>query len=99
MRGYDLTGKKFNRLTVLEVAESRPRFNKAGVQTGTRKYWKCRCECGKELNVVASSIVHGKTKSCGCYKTDYLKTRRGGQTQNWKGGEHIKESKGHSSRS
>lgn len=29
--------------------------------------WKCRCKCGKEVNVPTSRLKNGNTKSCGCY--------------------------------
>ena len=28
----------------------------------------CRCDCGKEVVVVGSSLRRGNTKSCGCLK-------------------------------
>lgn len=34
---------------------------------GNRKIrWKCRCDCGNELEVYTSSLNSGKTQSCGC---------------------------------
>lgn len=53
----DLTGQKFNRLTVLERAEN----SKCG-----KARWLCRCECGNEVIVLGSSLTSGHTKSCGC---------------------------------
>jgi len=62
----DLTGKIFERLTVLsEVGK-----NKFG-----QILWKCRCECGNETNVCGSFLKSGHTKSCGCYKKDSEKIR------------------------
>ena len=57
----DLTGKRFGKLTVLERAESK----------NGRTYWKCKCDCGNELNVIASNLLRGNTKSCGCSSTEY----------------------------
>lgn len=57
----DLTGQKFGRLTVLERAESK----------NGRTYWKCRCDCGEEVNVIASNLLRGNTKSCGCFTVEY----------------------------
>ena len=48
-------GNKYGRLTVIERAE-----NKNGVR------WRCRCECGKEIEVLGTSLRSGNTKSCGC---------------------------------
>lgn len=56
----DLTGRKFNRLTVLERDCLHPRGHKQSV------YWICVCECG-EMTVVSSySLTSNYTKSCGC---------------------------------
>ena len=53
----DLTGQKFNRLTVLnEVLERK----------GGRIYWHCKCDCGKEVDVRGDSLRDGSIKSCGC---------------------------------
>lgn len=52
----DLTGQKFNYLTVLY-----PIFNEDN--TFSRK-WHCRCDCGKELDIYSQAL---KTQiSCGC---------------------------------
>lgn len=52
----DLTGKKFNKLTVLGVDHIR----------GKSYYWKCKCDCGNETVVYGGALVNGHTKSCGC---------------------------------
>ena len=64
----DLTGRKFDRLTVKEFSHSE----------GCMYYWKCKCECGKEILVTRSNLVNGNTKSCGCLKQEVnaSKTRR-----------------------
>ena len=56
----DLTGLKFNRLTVLYRSPSR----------NGKTYWHCKCDCGKELDVWAPDLKSGHTKSCGCYKNE-----------------------------
>lgn len=33
-------------------------------------YYHCRCECGTERDVKKYNLVHGVTKSCGCYSKD-----------------------------
>lgn len=58
----DRTGQKFSRLTVVCRAESRILSGKL------RTYWRCQCECGEEIEVLAESLVTGNTKSCGCAK-------------------------------
>ena len=52
----ELTGKTYNRLTVVEFAERRK----------GKIYLKCKCSCGNETIVEKYSLVHGNTKSCGC---------------------------------
>jgi hypothetical protein len=56
----NLTGKKFGRLTA--IAEHSKKHRKI--------IWSCKCECGKEVNVIGSDLVRGKTKSCGCLKKE-----------------------------
>ena len=65
----DLTGKRFERLTVLEYA-------------GKEK-WKCKCDCGNEIITSGSGLRYGHTKSCGCYRKDYPKLtyKTHGETQ------------------
>lgn len=54
-RLIDLTGKRFGHWTVLSYV--------------TRSRWKCQCDCGTILDVIASNLSRGRTKSCGCYKS------------------------------
>ena len=56
----DLTGQKFNYLTVLEY-EGRKK---------SRTMWKCQCECGKITYVDSNSLKTGNTKACGCHQSD-----------------------------
>lgn len=53
----DLTGHRFERLTVIERADN----CKSG-----RSMWWCKCDCGKEICVIGQNLVRGSTKSCGC---------------------------------
>lgn len=61
----DLSGKKFNRLLVIECVGKRKKS----------VYYKCVCECGKEVITTASCIKSGMTKSCGCLHAEANKTR------------------------
>ncbi|MCD7750724.1 MAG: transcriptional regulator [Lachnospiraceae bacterium] len=56
----DFTGKRFGRLVVTEYA---------GKENGTHR-WKCRCDCGNETIVSQSLLQTGRTKSCGCYRSE-----------------------------
>jgi hypothetical protein len=57
----NLSGKKFNRLTVIEPIKRK---------TGERTKYNCSCECGKEVVIEGSKIKNGHTKSCGCLKKE-----------------------------
>ena len=57
MKTIDRTGQKFGKLTVIE---------QAGRNNLKKVLWKCRCECGNLINVVAGSLKTGNTESCGC---------------------------------
>lgn len=61
----DLTGQRFNRLTVIKVAGK----NKTG-----NYLWLCKCDCGheKEIIVASKDLKTGNTKSCGCYNKERL---------------------------
>jgi hypothetical protein len=60
MKLIDLTGKTFGRLTVIERHGPK----------GRRAYWRCKCECGNETVVVGDTLKSGRTKSCGCLRTE-----------------------------
>lgn len=68
----DLTGKKFNRLTVIGLA--RP-IKQAS--NGTF-FWSCRCDCGNNVDVRAGHITaeKGATTSCGCALIEWLKENK-----------------------
>jgi hypothetical protein len=65
----DLTGQKFGRLTVIEMAE------KVRIKNTTKIYWKCLCDCGNEKNILLGSLRSGRTKSCGCLKSETTKEK------------------------
>ena len=71
----DLTGEKFNKLTVIKLDYER---NKSQ-DTSKRKriYWLCKCDCGNPtlISVDTSKIQSGHTKSCGCLKREKAKNR------------------------
>ena len=65
----DLTGMKFNRLTVLKVDEETTKVKK-------RKCWLCECDCGTIKSVPTSDLKSGKVKSCGCYMREVSRETR-----------------------
>ena len=57
----NLAGKKIGYLKVLEKVSG----------NGVSTIWKCQCErCGNITNIVQSSLLSGRAKSCGCYGRD-----------------------------
>lgn len=58
----NLTGQKFNRWTVLY--ETEPQKDKRGYNM---RVWHCICDCGTEKDVLQSSLLSGKSMSCGCF--------------------------------
>lgn len=64
----DLTGRIFGRLKVIERDEDYISPNGYHLIR-----WKCVCECGNEVCVLASDLRNGDTKSCGCYKKEELR--------------------------
>jgi hypothetical protein len=54
-------GHTYGRLVVLEKAETR-----ASAAGNTRTMWRCRCECGKVVDVTIAKLRNGHTQSCGC---------------------------------
>jgi len=62
----DLTNREFGRLTVKARAS-----NKDG-----KPAWLCKCSCGGEKTVRASSLVRKEgTKSCGCLAKEFMQKR------------------------
>ncbi len=59
----DITGKKFNRLTVLYPTDKRDA--KGSV------IWNCRCDCGKEVDYSYNELLYTNLKSCGCRKEEH----------------------------
>lgn len=61
-KAIDLTGQKFNKLTVMYRVENSKKNCKVR--------WHCHCECGNEVDVVGSDLRSGHTQSCGCYRKE-----------------------------
>ena len=58
----DISGQRFGRLTALEPTENRDRRGNV--------YWRCRCDCGNEIEATEYNLVSGSCKSCGCLKKE-----------------------------
>lgn len=69
----DLTGKTFNRLTVLE-------FDRLDREKGL-SFWKCVCECGNKIVRAGTHVRKGVVKSCGCLALEKSKENISGVKQ------------------
>lgn len=56
-RLIDRAGQRFGKLLVLD---------RYGTNRLKKVMWRCRCDCGNEVCVVAGDLVTGNTSSCGC---------------------------------
>ena len=61
----DLTGQKFNRLTVEQYAGYR--ITKSG---NRHVQWLCKCDCGNNKIVTSKDLKRNAVKSCGCLKKE-----------------------------
>ena len=62
----DLTGSRFGKIVALYAVSEVKEGYGASV-------WRCRCDCGKEINVMYFSLLSGNNKSCGCLKEESQK--------------------------
>lgn len=53
----DLSGLKFNKLTLLKPVKNR-----------NRNYYLCQCDCGKQKTIRGDIVKNGWVKSCGCIR-------------------------------
>lgn len=58
----DLTGKKFERLTVMR---------EVGRNTSRKVLWECLCDCGNIKVTHTGNLRNREAKSCGCYNVEY----------------------------
>ena len=61
----DITGKRYGKLVALYPLG---RTDECGSML-----WRCRCDCGNEVEVSVSALNKGNNKSCGCLKKEYQK--------------------------
>ena len=62
----DLTGQKFNRLTVLKRVSN----SKSG-----NVRWLCKCDCGQTKVIEGRLLKNNSIKSCGCLNRELTKVR------------------------
>lgn len=58
----NLTGQRFGRLVAIEPLKER--------SGNGYVVWRCKCDCGKEVNVQSRYLTGGGTTSCGCYSKE-----------------------------
>ena len=58
---YSIVGKRFGRLTVLELVH---------VSDHGNSYWRCQCDCGVIKTIARFHLLNGHATSCGCYKKE-----------------------------
>ena len=58
----NLTGQAFGRLTAVQPTQERQRGEVV---------WECRCDCGNITFVRSSYLRSGRSKSCGCWHSEY----------------------------
>lgn len=55
-----LLGNRYGRLTVVEEVEN----------DTPQRIWRCKCDCGNEVNVRSYTLTSGHTQSCGCLRSE-----------------------------
>lgn len=71
MPRFNAEGMRFGRL-IAEKRFVKERKLKNG-KCGNRTFYHCKCDCGNFVDVEAYHLIHGHTKSCGCYKIEATK--------------------------
>ena len=54
-----LIGQRFGSLEVIEFARR---------NNSNKLVYRCKCDCGNEIEVIGQHLKNGNTKSCGCYR-------------------------------
>lgn len=73
-RPANIAGQVFGRLTVL---------HRSNIGQPGRRKWLCSCSCGQTTIAIATRLVDGQKRSCGCLVADTLRriATRHGKTQ------------------
>lgn len=62
----DRSGEKFGKLTIISFV---------GKDKSGNVIWRCRCDCGVEVNVLIGNLISGRQVSCGCYNREIVSKR------------------------
>lgn len=63
----DLMGQRFGRLIAIVPI---------GLNKNGNTIWQCKCDCGSIKNILNSSLTSGRTKSCGCLRSETTSKRQ-----------------------
>lgn len=88
MKLIDLTGRTFERLTVIHRGPDH-----VSPKGSTAARWRCACSCGELALVRGDYLKSGKTRSCGCLARELVAEllrrqslgKTGTQSPSWKG--------------
>jgi hypothetical protein len=59
-------GMKFGRLSIVKEVEPKK------YPSGERRKFECLCDCGNQINVFLIHLRSDNTKSCGCFRSEYV---------------------------
>ena len=68
----DIRGKKFARLVAVAFHSTAPNGHAR---------WVFSCDCGEERVIVAASVKHLRSRSCGCLRLDSNRSRAKRQSE------------------
>jgi 5-methylcytosine-specific restriction endonuclease McrA len=76
MKLTNLTGKRYHRLVVLELLPK---------ETNRPRKYLCLCDCGNSIIIATNGLINKRrpTKSCGCFRSEFLKSRTGKNNPNY----------------
>jgi len=74
----NIIGQKFEKLEVIELTNKRSKSNGSMI-------WKCKCVCGKVIELSTAELKHPDRRSCGCFKENIITAmkKRSGANHHW----------------
>jgi len=60
-------GERYGKVVVLQ-------FHRGDGAPYYYRHWRCLCDCGCEFIARGGNLQSGNTKSCGCYKKDFMQS-------------------------
>lgn len=61
----NLTGKKFGKLTIIELLGSDQSLINNRISQEKKNVWRCQCDCGNFINKTTNELTSGNASSCG----------------------------------